>query len=841
MGTREPKRYQSAELEKPMSLSTANHLHHQTYNAEVLDGEEWKPFGKIDVLPHGIFHQESQLQNASFHQPHNAVTFNAHTTQGAGVGRFDFTARGQALVGVMRAADGSTLAVRATKGYDEIFDTQRWLKGQPESTKQAFEKLEIKTHWEDGLGAPTLVAQYFLGDSEVSDRVRVTKVDQKTGQTWLEMVPSFGPIGGSDRFDIVLAFGGKSFSGTYTSDSGEVYNWTGSLQQQQRTKLAQALRAVASQPVPNRAASVSLATRAPTASAVANALVRSSLATSAGTLSVQDLNNVSSITIATNSKGDEITIDQAQTTAGTYFNQCLLNGLEDKWIDDLFGQRYSLNEGVTSIFNQYKGFFQGNSILATGTVLKSSIGGNSPDADAVKKIDQRKLDAHWKALSSNKDSAPTYQAVTSALYTQGYHDGVAGIQPYIADGAEKWGKAYYDFLTDENTLLTWQIQLASQEFDNVKTRMYEWNTKLSVLAPNQTWAKDMLGVAYSALLGVMYTKMRWSDDIKPFLQQVVENALKGNVDIANDLAKQSAEEQRKLLEKLVTSTDIGVGIMDVISDTIVFWQRKNPNLTWRDYFTKGNIVEDVQQALLSEDQPAAAAFKSWAEQAGKQKAMGVLSGVVYAGAAAFLIYTLATQSGQPLTPKQVVEDVNLGLVALAAAFKGVQKILTVGLGAKLLTWAGDQPKGFAAFAKNIATWFSEDGAIAAETTFGKVVTGIFGKNVSEFFSARLGPVLAVFGLVLSAWFLADAIMSGDVANIVFETLNSIVALVSVIAIGLELASFAWAGPVGLVIAAVGLIIAVVQLIYNLVNPPKPPPDPIEDFVSKELAPAGLTS
>ncbi|MEL7466623.1 MAG: hypothetical protein AAFN79_21295 [Pseudomonadota bacterium] len=815
-----------------MTLANAAHLHHQTFDVEVRDGVEWKPFGALQVLPDGVFHNGDRLDGAKFKREHNAVLFNSEGAYGVKVGRLDFTHRGQAFVGVMNAADGSTVAIRGAKGYDEIFDTTRAPKG---GAATPWETFEIKTYWRDEFGQSTLKVMYKLGNEDVSDRTRVTHVDRKTGVTSLEMIPSLSPLGAQDSFDIQLAFGGKSFSGTYKAADGTEYDWTGALQQQHLETLAAALRPVAAQPVPKPHL-------AQTAQVAAREAPLAVLAPAPGsTLSVQDLNNVSSIISVTDNKGKEITIDQAQTTAGEYFNKCLVNGLDSEWIDGIFGQPYSLNADVTAIFNDHKAFFQSNSVLATGTILKTSLSTDKTHGGAIQKISQEKLDAAWKELSSSKASMPDYQAVTSTMYVQGYHDGVAGIQPYIADGAAKWGKAYYEFLTDESTLLTWQIQIASDEFKNIKTRMYEWHTKLSVLAPDETYAKDMLGVAYSALLGVMYTKMRWEDDIAAFLKEVLDGALKGDIDFQDDVAKHAAEEERKLLEHMVTSTGIGLELADIMSNVISTWQRKNPNQNWADYLRGKTFVDDVHAALVPRDPAAAAGFKNWADQAGTAKAYGVLGGLLYMGAAAFLIYTIASQSGQDVTVEQVVEDINMGVLALAAFLKGVQKIFTLGLGAKMITWAGDSDAAFAGFAKNIATWFSEDGAIEATSTFGKAMTRIFGDNIAEFLGSRLGPVLAVFGLVLSAWFLYDAIQSGDVANIVFQALNAVVALAGAIALGFELASFAMAGPVGLVIAAIGLIIAVVQLIYNLVNPPKPPKDPIQKFVEGPMAHDHLTT
>jgi hypothetical protein len=162
----------------------------------------------------------------------------------------------------------------------------------------------------------------------------------------------------------------------------------------------------------------------------------------APTLSVQDLNNVQSITIVTDKGGNEVTVDQAQTKAGEYFNKCLTNGLDDKWIDDIFGHPYSLNAGVTKIFDDNKQFFKDNSVLATGTMLKTSFATDKSHGGAIQKVSQAKLDARWKEISSSKASMPAYQAATAALYIQGYHDGVDGIRAYLADGGEKWGKLY---------------------------------------------------------------------------------------------------------------------------------------------------------------------------------------------------------------------------------------------------------------------------------------------------------------------------------------------------------------------------------------------------------------
>jgi len=55
---------------------------------------------------------------------------------------------------------------------------------------------------------------------------------------------------------------------------------------------------------------------------------------------------------------------------------------------------------------------------------------------------------------------------------------------------------------------------------------------------------------------------------------------------------------------------------------------------------------------------------------------------------------------------------------------------------------------------------------------------------------------------------------------------------------LELAGFAWAGPVGIAIAILGVIVTIVQLIWNIIHPPPPPPDPIQLFIQGPVSRAG---
>ncbi len=220
----------------------------------------------------------------------------------------------------------------------------------------------------------------------------------------------------------------------------------------------------------------------------------------------------------------------------------------------------------------------------------------------------------------------------------------------------------------------------------------------------------------------------------------------------------------------------------------------------------------------------------------------MLSMLFYGASAGFLIYSIVQDSKGDQTPKTVTEEVNMGILALGMLVKGIEKMMSLGVGRFLENFAaGGQGGAFRAFAGDIALWFQEGGKVVPVGKAGKAFVAIFGENSAEFMARRIGPAMAVCGLVLAAFTLYESIKSGVVRNIVFEALNAFVALATVVLIGFELMSFAWAGPAGLAVAAVGVIIVLIQFIWNMIDPPVPPPDPITEFVNGPMVQSGFAN
>ncbi len=778
-------------------LSDCRAAHNRIYDIEVHDGELWVPHGQLAVMRDALTHDGNHIHTIDYHGANHALLMRGKVGDPTFRARLNLTECGTAFVGTMSTGDGAPQAVRGTV-LEQVYHTQRHLKDDPDAPFHAWESFTIKSEWVDG----ELKITYLLGTEDISNRVRVTKVDRQKGETTLEMVAEFEPPFRENAFNIVLRSGNHSFDGTLTDDDGNEYIWRGGT----APALIEARAAVFRAAHASRPAALAMA--AP-----------------AATMTLQDLDNISSIQVLIDAKGNRVTVDYAQTTCGGYFNKCLVNALDKKWLDGIYGHAYYLPEGVQKVFDSSNKFFKDYSTLGTGQMLYDTLGTSPTYKDLINRIDNPAMKTAWEDMGKSQTVGVAYQEASSALYIQGYRDGVAQMQPYLQDNPEKWAEEYFNWLSDSANLLTWQIQVASKEFDNVKTRMYEWYVKLQVLAPDKDYGQRFTTIAYAALLGVNYSKSQWSDDLKPFLQALIENAIAGKVDpsVMDQIQQQAAKENQELLATLITTADQIALLVDGIAAGLTAYRLKAK--------LQQLALDPEAQALIGQ-QLAGPQYEAWSALSAKGKLGGLLSMLFYGASAAYLIYTISEDAKKPQTPKQITTEVNMGILALAILVKGIEKMMSLGVGRFLENFsAGGQGGAFRTFAGDLATWFKPGGKIIPQGKVGKAFVSIFGENSAEFMARRIGPALAVAGLVLSAFMLYDSIKSGIVRNIVFEALNTFFALASVVLIGLELLSVGWAGPVGLAVAVVGVIVILIQFIWNLIDPSPPPPDPITEFVN----------
>ena len=793
-------------LHQPLKydLSHCRAAHNRIYDIEVHDGDSWVPYGQFAIMRDAITHNGSHVHTIDYHGANHTLLLRGKVDDPTFQARLNLTECGTAFVGTFSTDGGAPQAVRGA-AIEQVYHTQRHLAEDPNAPFHDWENFTIKSEW---IGLELKIT-YILGSEDISNRVRVTKTDRQKGETWLEMVAEFDPPFRQNAFNIVL-HGSNSFEGTLTDEDNNNYAWRGGT----APALSEARAAVFS--AAHASHSAVLAMAAP-----------------AATMSLQDLDNISSIQILTNDKGEKITVDYAQTTCGNYFNKCLVNGLDKKWIDGIYGHAYLLPPGVQQVFTDSTQFFKNYAVLGTGQMLYDTLNTSPNYKDLIKRVDNPAMKVAWEDMGKSQTSGLAYQDVANALYIQGYRDGVAQMQPYLQNNPEQWAEKYFNWLSDSANLLTWQIQIASKEFDNVKTRMYEWYVKLQVLAPNKDFGKKFTTIAYSALLGVTYSKAQWSDDLKPFLKALIENAIAGKVDpkVMDQVQQQAAEANKEILSTLVTTADQISLLVDAIATALTAYKLK---------VTLQQAAQNPAAQALIGQQLAGPQYQAWQNLTAKGKIGGLLSMLFYGASAGYLIYTISEDAKNPQTPKQITTEVNLGILTLAILVKGIEKMMSLGVGRFLENFSQAGNGGaFRTFAGDLATWFKEGGKIVPQGKVGKTFVAIFGENSAEFIARRIGPAMAVAGLVLSAFMLYDSIKSGNVRNIVFEAINTFFALASVVLIGLELMSVGWAGPVGLAVAVVGVIVILVQFIWNLIDPPPPPPDPITDFVNGPMVQQGF--
>ncbi|WP_287147308.1 hypothetical protein [Aeromonas sp.] len=100
--------------------------------------------------------------------------------------------------------------------------------------------------------------------------------------------------------------------------------------------------------------------------------------------------------------------------------------------------------------------------------------------------------------------------------------------------------------------------------------------------------------------------------------------------------------------------------------------------------------------------------------------------------------------------------------------------------------------------------------------------------------------LAALGAALAAYSLYEAAQGGDVGDIIFASINLLIATVM---LGVSAAALIWsasvfaiaiAGPLGIIIAVIGIVVAIAQWIYDLLKKDKVEPTPIARYTDEYI-------
>ena len=629
--------------------------------------------------------------------------------------------------------------------------------------------------------------------------------------TTIAMIPSRNPFGKRDSFNIVVNPFTHTFTGTYTDDAGTKYEWKGTSADAEAANVA----------APADFAAVDQASATMLLAADVDAPDNTPF------LGIQDLMNVSAIATVKDSKGNERVVDTAQVKTGKYFQDILINSLDKQWIEKFFGTSKHLPDNVQAVMKAHETFYKDKAVMSLGQLIHDNFGTVEANKKWVQQIDNDKLAKAWKDMGADKE----YHAQANDLYIQGYRDGVPGMKAYLDDktiGPKGWAKKLHDNIVSEDFLNIWAVQVSSAEFKNIKQQMYEWYTQLLVLDPdNVDQAKNMLTTTFAVILNSRFTDARWTEEMKPFLQQAIDNLLNGTLDFGDEMLQANAAQFKKLMAQMISTVDSGIELANQLATVFTIVANQKPETPAAQL--AGDAVDLIEKEAAKDPKK----WNWWGKL--KDKVPGpwktfasdvvkLFGSLAYAAGAGFIIYMMVDDKN--LNPAQ---QLNLGLLATGFFVKSIEKFMATKVG----TWIGRNMARLGRFAGNLGKWFTKEGVVA-QGLIATWAVRVFGKNSAEFFAKRLGPALAVVGIVVTGIDLYKAIQSGNTRDIVFESFNLFFALAGLVFIGLQMWSFAWAGPIGAVFALVGAVVILVQIIWNLVDPPAPPPGPVEQFVNGPL-------
>jgi hypothetical protein len=767
-------------------------MHARKYQLEIFDRGNWRAYGELAILPDAAYLVGRKLENFRTLTATNSITFGSGAAN-CHQARLYFSANGEACTGTLSVPGAVAVAARGHL-TEQTFSTVRAPRGSEDFT--AWKTLTYGTDFV-GTGSDQRVQSFFrLGPDDISDRTAVS--DISAGKTSIEMVPSALLLGPQDKFDIAVAIDAGSFSGTYTDEQGHVFNWRGT------------------------ATLASLAARTPAPMhylAHANELSLVGNPAAGSDLKIDDLLAVSSI-YATEVKGETKVLDRAQVRTGRYFQANLINALDENWRDTFFGGKVAVSDAVEKIRTDHGAFYAPTAVMNLGQMLHDAFKDVDTERAAIAKIDVGKLAEAWKGLGKSND----YSQQCAPLYIEGYRDGVPDIQPFLNDNPKQWAVRLHDFLTSEQHLTQFSIQVASEQFKHVREQMYEWHTQILVLDPdNRAAAEDVLTQNFGVVVAAQFNQLKWTEDMKPFLAEVIENMLHGDAaGIFDDpLRKQELQNIQETLKEMAGTYDNVLKFADNLFVAFQANKLKNERLA--------DQGEAVYHAMADENPTRWQRFQN-------AKGPEAIAAIAYGVGAAFLLYNLISGGESATTPKDIVTEVNLGLLALGAVLGGVEKLMATRLGTWFTAPAADGATRLTRAAKNMGKWFTEDGIVIDN----KVARAILTKSAGEFMAKRLGPALALVGIALAAWSLADDIQAGDVRDTVFDAINTAFSLADAVFLGIEMVGLA-TEPFGLVVAAVGLIVGLIQMLWDMFSPPQPPPDPVQQFVSGPLTAAGFVT
>lgn len=539
-------------------------------------------------------------------------------------------------------------------------------------------------------------------------------------------------------------------------------------------------------------------------------------------MNAQDLNSISTLvdTGETDPEGNTIYIDRAQQKTGEYFQDVLMYSLQGgnadgTWVDQLCNGRPHLTDGLKKIQQRSKTWFENVAVPNMGMVLHGLK--DEEYANAIDDIADKVIELNYKEYSKSMEFSQASQDV----YVEACRDSTDEFRAYLDDDSTDWGQEYYAFLTSDSFLENWSVQVASDTYGNVKRTMHDQYMKLTLLCPEDSEIpRKVLTTMLSTILTVNIDRCVWDEGMRAYIERSLQNMTDGKLDFENEVTEQVEEFQEIAREmKETLNGDMGK-MVDTFVQSLFMAQYEGVVLQ------RMNIMDLKQGASEVAQQMSDGSFATLVES--RENFGAFMKTTLFGAFGGFFLNCVFGEGSE-----NIIEEVSLALIGGVCLLSSGNQLIPRRLGKWVLCNILVGNAGLLKTMHKFQSWFSKEG-VDLNSTIAKML----GEDKAKLFARRLGPAFSVLGVVLSGFSLKAPIKPGYRDKLVFETLKVVLEVERMFALCLPLNEFAWAGPVGLVIAIAGLMVAVFQPAWTYSKPP--PLDPVRLYVSGPLRAAGFT-
>jgi hypothetical protein len=436
---------------------------------------------------------------------------------------------------------------------------------------------------------------------------------------------------------------------------------------------------------------------------------------------------------------------------------------------------------------------------------------------------------------------------------------------YAKENKLYWAYAFYTYNTMPAVLNNIAIELSSTAGNHdasVLTRNFQVvSTVLTALDPSGFFARQYnTAIDVFMCSNIMMTMYGFTGEDGTFslIGEYLNQFVNDNIDNEDAAIAQAAAQLQEMIQSENFPTKLGetIDAMQAFAETIdaamaypyvmqklVTWF-KNANPVWADraelfcgVVTTGIMGMSIYNLYFN--------FSNWDKLSTEQRAqiitdtvqlgIQVVGGIVKRGVRAYAVFT---SEGMGLTEGfgAVWKVMLLGKPGVGSTALLDDSVASLGSG--FAKWLGGTEGSFSLMLAEDAIPESTPLLVDSIESAQEIswMYKVFGRNLDEFISTRLGPVFIIAGMGYSIWLIvngdAGLALASDILNLVAGGLMLLASAGAMIAEGVLATILSCAGPLAIIVALAGVALMIYEIYHKK-------PDPVEQFVNTYCKPAGF--